>query len=908
MAKKTEARMSGRNLDKLFKPRSVALIGATPRPGAVGAVVARNLRRAGFAGELTFVNPHPHAIEGLNVHPNVASLPRPPDLAVIVTPPETAPRLIGELAECGTRAAVIITAGFGELGEHGRALQQAALDAARPHLLRIVGPNCVGIMVPGIGLDATFSHLAAPAGEIAFVSQSGAMITAMLDWAVPRGIGFSHVVSLGDMADVDFGDMLDYLAADRQTRAILLYVEGLPHGRKFMSAARAAARLKPVLVLKAGRSNAGARAATSHTGALAGADAVYDAVFRRAGMLRVATMAELFDAAETLALTQEQVGERLAILTNGGGAGVLATDALMAAGGQLASLSEATIAELNRVLPATWSHGNPVDIIGDAAGKRYAEALAALIRDPGVDAVMVLNCPTALAEPEEAAAAVINAVASAEPAALRRRNVITAWLGEHSAQAARQRFADAGIATYETPDSAVAGFMHRLSHRRNQELLIETPPARSDAFQPDVAAARRVIATALAAGKSWLDPVEAGALLHAYGIPILSERVAQDPDDTAAIAALVGFPVVLKIRSPDIIHKTDVGGVALGLGDPDQVRREARAMLEHIREVCPEARLDGFVLQPMISRRGAVELLLGIIEDPVFGPLVAFGQGGTAVEVVRNNSLELPPLNALLARRLMARTRVWHLLQGYRGRPPANIDAIVEVLIRLSQLASDHPELRELDMNPLLADAAGAIALDARLRIAPAHDSAAARLAIAPYPQHLETVERLRDGTALAVRPLRPEDEPLLHDLVVHMSPEDLRLRFFTPVRGLTHAVAARLSQLDYDREMALLAENDGTALGVAHFFADPDRLRAEYAIAVRTDWKGRGVGFLLMTRLIEIARQFGIGELVGEVMRENQPMLQMCRELGFGISPDPNNPPLVLASKALATSQANGG
>jgi acetyltransferase len=901
MAEKKEARMSVRNLNKLFKPRSIALIGATPRTRAVGAVVARNLRRARFAGELMFVNPHHNEIEGLTVYPDAASLPRPPDLAVIVTPPQTVPCLIDELAERGTRAAVVITAGFGELGEPGRALQQAVLDAARPHLLRIVGPNCLGIMVPGIGLDATFSHLAAPVGDIAFISQSGAMITAMLDWAVPRGIGFSHVVSLGDMADVDFGDMLDYLAADPQTRAILLYAEGLTHGRKFMSAARAASRVKPILVLKAGRSNAGGRAAASHTGVLAGADAVYDAAFRRAGMLRVATMAELFDAAETLALTREQVGERLAILTNGGGAGVLATDALIAAGGQLAALSEETIAHLDRVLPATWSHGDPIDIIGDASGRRYAEALTALLRDREIDAILVLNCPTALTEPEEAAAAVIDVVGAAEPGALRGRNVFTAWLGEHSVGAARQRLAKARIASYDTPDNAVAGFMYRVRHRRNRELLMETPPARPDAIRPDLPAARRVITTALAAGTSWLDPAEAGAILRAYGIPTIADQIARDPDDAAAVATSVGFPVALKICSPDITHKTDVGGVALGLRDAEQVRHEAIAILERVRTAHADARLDGFVLQPMISRPGAVELLIGLVNDPIFGPLVAFGQGGTAVEVFRDSSLELPPLNALLARRLMRRTRVSQLLHGYRGKPPADVDAIVGVLNQVSQLAMDHPEIRELDINPLLADPAGVLALDARLRIAPAPDGGAPRLAIAPYPQDLETTEQLRDGTSLRVRPLRPEDEPLLHDLAAHMNPEDLRLRFFTPVRGLTHAVAARLSQLDYDREMALLAECERNTLGVAHFFADPDRLGAEYAIAVRSDWKGRGVGFLLMNRLIAIAQQWGIGELFGEVLRENEPMLQMCRELGFAIVPEPDNSSVVLTSKRLA-------
>jgi acetyltransferase len=892
--------MSVRNLDKLFAPRSVALIGATPRPGSVGAVVARNLRRAGFAGELMLVNPHYDTIDGLTVHPNVASLPRAPDLGVIVTPAETVPCLIHELAARGTRAAVIITAGFGELGQRGQTLQQATLDAAKPHLLRIVGPNCVGIMLPRLGLDATFSHLAPPAGDIAFLSQSGAMITAMLDWAVPHGIGFSHVVSLGDMADVDFGDMLDYLAADPHTRAILLYAEGITHGRKFMSAARAASRIKPVLVLKAGRSQAGARAATSHTGVLAGADAVYDAVFRRAGMLRVRTMAELFDAAETLALTHEQVGERLAILTNGGGAGVLATDALVAARGQLAALSQTTVADLNRQLPATWSHGNPVDIIGDASGKRYGDALTTLIGDSEIDAILVLNCPTALAQPEDTARAVIDTVAGAEPAALRGRNVITAWLGEYSARTARQLFADARIATYETPDSAVTGFLHRVHHRRNQELLMETPPARLDMFGPDRVTVRRLIAAALAAGKSWLDPEETSAILAAYGLPIVANHFAADPDQAASLAAKVGFPIALKIRSADITHKSDVGGVALNLGNTDRVRREAEGMLRRVKAAHPEARLDGFLVQPMVRRPSAVELLVGLVEDAVFGPLVAFGQGGTAVEIMRDTSLELPPLNALLARRLMARTRVWQLVQGYRGKPPANIEAIVEMLIRLGQLAADQAEIRELDINPLLADAAGIIAVDARLRIAVAQSPGSARLAIAPYPKELGSAERLRDGTVLRLRPLRPEDEPMLHDLAAHMSHEDLRLRFFTPVQGLTHVVAARLSQLDYDRELALLAEGDGMALGVVHFFADPDKLRAEYAIAVRSDWKGRGVGFLLMNRLIHIARQRGIGELVGEVLRENQPMLQMCRELGFAMVPQPADPAIMVVNKIL--------
>jgi acetyltransferase len=892
--------MSIRNFDKLFRPRSVALIGASERPGSVGAVVARNLRRAGFDGELLLVNPHLASLDGMKVHRDVASLPRPPDLAVIATPPGTVPGLIAELGARGTRAAVVITAGFGELGERGRALQQAVLDAARPHLLRLIGPNCVGLIVPGIGLDASFSHLAPPAGDIAFVSQSGAMITAMLDWAAPRGIGFSHVVSLGGMADIDFGDMLDWLATEQHTSAILLYAEGITHGRKFMSAARAAARLKPVLVLKAGCSQAGARAAASHTGVLAGSDRIYDAAFRRAGMLRVGTMAELFDAVETLALTGEQSGDRLAILTNGGGGGVLATDALAAQGGRLAELSPDTIVRLDQVLPPTWSRGNPVDIIGDAPGTRYAAALDALFADEGVDAVLALNCPTALASPEEAARAVIDTITSLPAATRRGRNLFTAWLGAHSAAPARALFSTARIPTYETPEDAVTALLHRVRYQRNQALLRETPPARPEADTADPDAARAVIAAAVAENRSWLDPAEVETVLDAYCIPRPRSRLAANPDEAAAAGAVLGFPVALKIRSPDIIHKSDVGGIALGLGDAGAVREGAAAMLARVGKTRPQARLDGFLVQRMVPTGTSIELLAGIADDPVFGPVVLFGHGGTAVEIIDDSAVALPPLNPLLARAQMTGTRVWRLLQGYRDKPPAAVDAIADVLIRLGRLAAEHPEVRELDINPLLADPNGVVALDARIRVAPA-PSGASRLAIAPYPRELAGTARLRDGGEIDLRPIRPEDEPLLHDLVAHMTPEDMRRRYLAPIRALSPLLAARLTQIDYDREMALVATQRGTVLGIARYSADPDRLRAEYAVEVRSDWKGRGVGYVLMRRLIEIARQYGISELIGDVLRENQPMLAMCRDLGFEIAPDPDDATMVRVRKKLA-------
>jgi acetyltransferase len=892
--------MSVRNLDRLFNPASVGLIGATDRAGSVGSVVMRNLRRAGFKGALMLVNPHHRELGGMPVYPDVASLPATPDLAVIATPPDTVPKLIAELGERGTRSALVISAGFGELGEKGKALQQAALDAAQPHLLRLVGPNCVGVMVPGIGLDASFSHLAPPLGEIAFVSQSGAMITAMLDWAAPRKIGFSHVVSLGDMADVDLGDMLDYLATDAKTRAILLYVEGITHGRKFMSAARAAARAKPVLVLKAGRSAAGAKAAHSHTGVLAGSDAVYDAAFARAGMLRVGTMAELFDATETLALTGAQTGDRLAIVSNGGGAGVLATDALAAAGGRLAELAQDTIARLDQLLPPTWSHANPVDIIGDAPGTRYAAVIQALIADRDVDALLLLNCPTALTDPDVAAVAVIDTLAALPPATLHGRNIFTAWLGEYMATPARRRFEGARVPTYDTPEGAVSGFLHRVRYHQNRTLLMETPPARPDLFEPDTTPVRTLIADALKAGKSWLDAEEVAIVLGAYGIPQPLSRNVSSADEAAAMSGEIGFPVVLKIRSPDITHKADVGGVALGLRDAAAVRDATEAMLRRVRIARPDAHIDGVLVQKMIESPGAVELLAGFSEDAVFGPVVVFGQGGAAVEIVGDSAIALPPLNLPLARWQMQRTRVWRLLQAYRGRPAAAIDAVAVVLLRLGQIAADHPEIRELDINPLRADAAGVVAVDARIRIAKAERPGAARLAIAPYPKQLESVGAARDGTPITLRPVRPEDEPLLQDLFAHMSSEDIRLRFFAPIRELGHSLAARLSQIDYDREMALLAEHDGATLGVARYFADPDRLRAEYAVAVRSDWKGRGVGYVLMTRLIEVARQAGIGELVGDVLHDNQPMLDMCRELGFALAANSSDGTLVAVSKRL--------
>jgi acetyltransferase len=721
-----------RNLDLLFKPKSVALIGASRRPGSVGALVAHNLFKCGFDGPIMPVNPKHVAIEGVIAYPDVASLPVVPDLAVIATPPSTIPGLIAACAERGTKAAVVITAGFGEgKSKAGQELQQAMLDAARPHLLRVVGPNCIGVIVPEIGLNASFAHLRPDPGHLAFVAQSGGMVTSVLDWAKPRDIGFSHLVSLGDMSDVDFGDMLDYLATDANVSGILLFIEAVSHARKFMSAARAAARLKPVIVVKVGRSPAGAAAAASHTGALAGQDSVYEAAFRRAGMLRVYQTTELFDAVETLSIGQLPKGDRLAILTNGGGMGVVATDALMDRGGHLAQLSDKTIAALDAVLPPTWSRANPVDIIGDAPGERYAKALKILLEDNGADAVLVLKCPTAMASGTEAAQAVIDILRG------RRCGALTSWLGDQTARESRQMFADNCIPTYDTPEQAVRAFMHMVDYRRNQEALTQTPQSVPEAFEPDAKVAAALIGAALADDREWLTEPEAKRLLVAYGVRVVPTDIAKDPAEAASMAADLGCPVVLKILSPHITHKSDVKGVVLALHAPAMVREAAETMLVRVRASVPEARIDGFTVQPMVERPGAYELIVGMIEDKQFGPAILFGEGGTAVETIGDTALALPPLNMHLAREAMARTRIHELLQGGRGRPQAALDEIALTLVKVSQLVTDFGEVVELDINPLLADEFGVIALDARVRVQRTSGHSAKRLAIRPYSRRL---------------------------------------------------------------------------------------------------------------------------------------------------------------------------
>lgn len=871
--------MTVRNLNDLTAPHTVALIGASARSGSVGSTVMRNLLTGGFAGTIQLVNPKYREIDGRPCVASVAELGEAPDMAVIATPPHTVPGLIGELGRKGTRAAIVLTAGLGDL-------KKQMLAASQPYCLRILGPNCIGLMAPTIGLNASFASRAPLSGDLAFVSQSGALITAVVDWAAGRGIGFSQVVSLGEMADVDLGDMLDHLATDRLTRAILLYIEAVTHAPKFLSAARRAARLKPVIVVKSGRHAGGAHAALSHTGALAGSDAAYNAAFRRSGLLRVKTLDDLFAAAETLARVPRLAGERLTILTNGGGAGVLASDELQDFDGKLAELDTGTITALDQALPPTWSRGNPVDIIGDADTARYSNALHVLLSDEQSDAVLVLHCPTATVSATEAARTVVDAVAKARDGA-RNNPVLTCWLGDAAVRDARNIFAQNEIPTFETTSEAVTGFMQLVRYARAQAELMQVPPSMAAERIYDATAAAKEIENILVSGRSVASASETKAILAAYGIPVNRAVFARDAGEVRKIASDIlssSMACVVKIVSPDISHKSDVGGVRLGLESPDSAARASDEMIAHVTSVRPDARIDGFAVEPMISRPHAVEIIIGMNVDQTFGPMMLFGAGGVAVEVTRDSALALPPLDALLARKMIDETRVARLLAGYRDRPAAKLDDLVEILVRVSDLIIAHPEIRELDINPLLVDENGVITIDARMKLASEAAIPRMPLAIRPYPSHLQQVVQIEGGGEMTVRPIRPDDEPSYTRFFAAISPDDIRLRFFCGRRSFPHEFVAHLTQIDYAREMAFVGidNRNRELLGVSRLVLDPDLTTGEFGILVRSDMQVRGIGWQLMEALLKYARREGVTQIRGIVHVENKKMLEMARRFGF--------------------------
>lgn len=897
--------MSTYRLNHLFEPRSVVVFGGSPRPASLGRAVIRNLREAGFRGALDVVNPHYDAIEGLTAVKHIDALANRADVAVIAVPDAAVPGAVAAAGAAGTATAVIIGAGLG----HGPgSLADAAEQAARQTGLRLVGPNCLGVMVPSAKFNASVGTRLPPEGDLALLSQSGGIVAGMAEWAARRAVGFSAVVSIGDQVDVDFGDLLDYFAMDWRTRAILLYMESIKDARKFMSAARAAARAKPVVVVKSGRHEQGARAAATHTGALAGTDAVYDAAFHRAGLLRVRDLDQLFNAAETLGRLKPFSGNRLAVLTNGGGVGVLAIDRLSDLGGTVAELSAATRARLDAVLPPLWSKANPVDIGGDADAERYGAALGPLLADPQSDAILVLNFPTALVSSRQIAARVAEVVRSPRQTLGRPKPVLAAWIGGPSTAVA-SAFEAASIPHYDNEAQAVQGFMDVVRYSAALDALMKTPPSLPTDFRGDFETARGIVADAIRDGRTSLDPPEIGRLFAAYAIPITPAILARDPPEAAAAAtSFLGAAetVVVKILSRDIVHKSDVDGVRLNLTSTAAVQAAAADILTRARTARPDAQIAGVTVHPMVVRPKARELIAGIADDPTFGPVIVFGSGGIAAEAIDDKALALPPLDMQLATDLIARTRVARVLKAYRNMPAVRQEDVALLLVKLAQLVADVPEVLELDINPLLADERGVLALDARVAVAPVVRKFAGRghprLAVRPYPSEWEQRVTLPDTTEILVRPIRPEDEPLLREMLTQVTPDDLRLRFFAPIKDFSHAFIARLVQIDYARAMAFVAIGpaSGALLGVVRLHADANYESGEYAILLRSDMKGRGLGRKLMDLMIAYARSEGLRRIEGQVLAENAPMLTLCKELGFRIRSDPHEAELRLATLAL--------
>jgi len=868
-----------RNLDRLLRPKRVAVVGASEDPSGVGRPIFQNLIGSGYAGVVYAVNPRREAVLGVPAYPDLAALPHPPDLAIVCTPAATVPAIVRACGERGVPAVMVISAGFRETGPEGLALEKALLDERRRFPgMRILGPNCFGIVVPALRFNASFGVALPKSGRVAFLSQSGAICSSVLDWAVEEEVGLSTFLSLGNMIDVGFADLLDFLAADPDTDSVILYVESIPEARPFLSAARAFARSKPILAVKAGRFPESAKAAASHTGAMVAQDGVYDAVFRRAGIERAFEISDMFECAELLARPPRPRGARVAIVTNAGGPGVMATDALIAGGGTLAPLAPITLEILDTVLPKVWSRGNPVDVIGDAPPERIQAALETVLADPNVDAALAILTPQAMTDPSGAARAV---------AALKRgKPLLASWMGGRSVREGIAILNRAGIPTFATPEKAVGAFLHLHSYAKNLEILYETPREIPFTLPPD--RARPLTATA-----------DLERLLRAYGIPVLETQIAASPRDAVQAAQAVGYPVVMKILSPDIPHKTDVGGVILDLKRDFEVREAYEALLANVARAAPGARLDGVTISRMVSRPGAHEMILGVKKDPVFGSVLLVGTGGVAAEVFRDTALALPPLNEALARRALESLRSWPLLRGWRGRPGADLDRLIEVLLRFSWMVAEHGEIAEMDLNPLLVAPEEIVALDARVTLDPPPERPFAHLAIRPYPREWEGSARLKDGSELLVRPIRPEDEPLWHAMLRRCSPESIRFRWRYLFADSTHEMASRYCYIDYDREMALVAEAEGALVANARLVADADMETGDYAVIVEDRWQGRGLGSVLTDRMLEVARLWGLRRVTAETTPDNGAMVNVFWRRGFRLD---RREDAVLAVKELGT------
>lgn len=872
-------------LKTLFEAQSVVVFGASDREDSVGGVVFRNMLQSGFTGKVYAINPKRDRVQGEKAYPSLEALNQPVELAVIATPAATVPAIIDACGAHGVRAVVILSAGFREVGAAGLKLEKAVLETARRHGLRFLGPNCLGIMRPEIGLNATFNNGSAKSGHIGLVSQSGALCTAILDWAAANDVGFSSVISTGISADLDFGEVLDFLVSDAKTHSILVYIEGIQHSRSFVSALRAAARVKPVILLKVGRHAAGSKAAQSHTGALVGADDVFDAALRRAGAVRGMRIGDLFSAATTLTSRFNAQGGRLAVVTNGGGPGVMATDRAEDLGLVMADLSVESMERLNQALPDTWSHGNPIDVIGDAPAERYTAALQVCLDDTGVDGVLVILTPQAMTRPLEVARGII------EVSKQTKKPVLTCWMGEVQVAEARQAMRAAGLPSFHTPEAAVEAFSYLAAYHRNQQLLLQTPGPVGRRTPADTDGARLIIEGALSEGRKVLSESESKAVLAAFRIHTGQAVVVRSPAEALVQAENMGFPVALKINSPDITHKSDAGGVHLNINNAQGVRTAFVEMMSEVQRRRPDARMDGITIEPMEQRPNGRELLVGLISDPVFGPVITFGAGGTAVEIMGDRAVALPPLNQFLIDDLISRTRVAKSLDAFRHMPAVDRNKLDEVLLRISEMACELPWIQELDINPLIVDESGASAVDARIVVdyPPSGQGRYGHMAIYPYPAHLVSNWQLPNGSDLVIRPIRPEDAEMAQTFVRSLSDRARYFRFMQHMNELTPSMLARFTQIDYDREMALVAvvDNDGVdeQVGVARYFTNPDAQSCEFAVVVLDSWQHRGVGHRLMAQLLEAARDDGLREMEGDVLIDNSEMLELAHSLGFSIS-----------------------
>jgi len=888
----TAPRSTRQSLDAIFAPRSVAVIGATESPGSVGRTLLWNLIATPFGGTVFPVNPKRASVLGIKAYPTIAAVPEKIDLAVIVTPAPSVPQIIGQCADAGVKSAIIISAGFRELGPGGMELEHRVLAEARRGGIRLIGPNCLGVMNPLTGLNASFAKGPAMPGHVAFISQSGALLTAILDWSLRELVGFSAFVSTGSMLDVGWGDLIDYLGDDPRTRSILIYMESIGDARSFLSAAREVSLNKPIIVIKAGRTDAAAKAAASHTGSLTGSDEVLDAAFRRCGVLRVHQISDLFSMAEVLAKQPRPRGNRLAIVTNAGGPGVLATDALLSGGGELASLSPQLKSSLDTFLPPQWSHNNPIDVLGDAAPARIADALKAVADDSANDGVLVVLTPQDMTDPTKTAEAITPL------ANLDGKPLLASWMGGAEVAAGRAILSRAGVPTFEFPDAAARAFTYMWRYADNLRAIYETPAAGDDETTVDRAAAAQVIRAARDAKRELLDESQSKSLLAAYGIPATKTITASSASDAMQAAEAVGFPVAVKLFSRTITHKTDAGGVKLNLGNREQVSRAFEEIRESVSRLLGAEHFQGVTVQPMIDARDGYELIVGSSPDSQFGPVLLFGTGGQLVEVFKDRALGLPPLNATLARRLMERTKIFKALQGVRGRRPADLALLSQILVRFSRLVVEQPRVKEIEINPLIVTPDRIIAVDARavLWSGEKNEADLPRPAIRPYPTQYVMNWSLRDGTPVTIRPIRPEDEPLLVQFHRGLSDRSVTFRYFHSITLSERTAHERLIRVcfnDYDRELALVAEgrrpggNERFILGIGRLSKLTGGREAEFAVIISDQWQNRGLGTELLKLLLQAARDEKIERLFATIMGQNLEMQRVAEQLGFGLTGD---------------------